>query len=208
MGAALDHLVYAVPDLSAAVAALEQALGLRPLPGGRHEGLATHNALLPIGAGAYLELIAADPEQPAAAGPRPFGLDALERPRLVTWAARSGDLDAAIRAARERGYDPGEVLELTRAAPDGARLRWRLSLRREPFGDGLVPFLIDWGESPHPSDRGPAGASLRLLSGEHPQPAAVRSALAALGASLEVHSAPRPRLVALLEGPAGRLRLA
>ncbi len=208
MGAPLDHLVYAVPDLGAAVVEVERALGLRPLPGGRHEGLSTHNALLPIGAGAYLELIAADPEQPAPAGPRPFGLDALERPRLVTWAARSDDLAASIRAARARGYDPGEALELTRAEPDGARLRWRLSLRREPFGDGLVPFLIDWGGSPHPSARGPAGGRLRSLHGEHPHPAAVRAALEALGASLEIRSAPRPRLVALLEGPGGRLRLA
>jgi hypothetical protein len=214
VAAPLDHLVYTVTDLAAAVAEVEKALGVRPVAGGRHESLGTHNALLPVGGGAYLELIAADPDAPAPAGPRPFaaaprpfGLDDLERPRLATWAVRSRDLDGALREARERGYDPGRALEVSRAQPDGGRLRWRLSLRDEPFGDGLVPFLIDWGDAPHPSSRGPAGCSLRQLRGEHPDPEPIREALAALGASLTLRSAPRPRLLADLEGPGGRLRL-
>ena len=39
--------------------------------------------------------------------------------------------------------------------------------------DGLVPFLIDWKDSPHPSASTPQGCTLVSLRGEHPDPAAV-----------------------------------
>ena len=42
----IDHLVYAVPDLAAAVIDLEARFGVAPSPGGAHVGLGTFNALL------------------------------------------------------------------------------------------------------------------------------------------------------------------
>ena len=42
----IDHLVYAVPDLAAAVAEAEERFGVRPQAGGQHIGLGTRNALL------------------------------------------------------------------------------------------------------------------------------------------------------------------
>ena len=42
----IDHLVYAVPDLQAAVADVTERFGVRAQSGGRHIGLGTHNALL------------------------------------------------------------------------------------------------------------------------------------------------------------------
>jgi hypothetical protein len=50
----IDHLVYAVSDLRAAVADLEERLGVRARDGGRHTGLGTHNALLSLGPQTYL----------------------------------------------------------------------------------------------------------------------------------------------------------
>ena len=75
----LDHLVYAVPDLAAGVAAITALLGVAPSPGGPHPGLGTRNFLVSLGESCYLEIIGPDPEQPQPSRPRPFGLDRLSR---------------------------------------------------------------------------------------------------------------------------------
>jgi hypothetical protein len=204
-----DHVVYGVADLGAAVDELAERLGVRPAPGGRHVGRGTHNALLGLGGGTYLEVIAADPEQAPFAGPLSFALDRLGLPRLVGWACRADGLDARVGAARKRGYDPGDVREMSRRRPDGSLLEWRLTRQeQEPGPDHLVvPFLIDWGSSPHPTGTAPEGVRLVELRAEHPDPARVRAALAALGATLEVGEGPEPALIATLDTPRGRVVL-
>jgi hypothetical protein len=201
----IDHLAYAAPDLEAAVSELERRLGVRAAPGGKHRGLGTHNALLSLG-DSYLEIIAPDPEQPAPAQPRPFGIDGLGRPRLAGWAARAPDIDERVRRARGTGYDPGEVLEFGREAPDGARLTWRFTFPPSA-GDGLVPFLIDWGDTPHPSAGAPGGCSLVSLRAEHPAPDGIEAMLEALGVELDVARGPEAALIAVLDTPNGRVEL-
>ncbi len=204
---ALDHLVYAVPDLAKGVAELERRLGVRATPGGKHVGLGTHNALLALSDTAYLEVIGPDPEQPAPARPRPFGVDGLAEGRLVTWARHTRRLEGDVARARAAGFDPGEPLAMSRARPDGARLDWRLTLRAQPAGDGLVPFLIDWGATASPALSCAKGVALSALRAEHPDPEPVRRALAALGATLALSSGPAPALVATLSTPNGVVEL-
>ncbi len=61
----IDHVIYATRDLDRAAARLESELGIAALTGGRHEGLGTHNRIVPLGGG-YLELLAVcDPEEAA-----------------------------------------------------------------------------------------------------------------------------------------------
>jgi hypothetical protein len=138
----MDHLIYRAPDLAGAVAELEERLSVRAHAGGQHIGRGTHNARLALGPRTYLEIIAPDPGQPQPSVPRRFGLDGGGRGGLVGWAIACGDIDAAVAGARSRGYDPGEVVGMQRAALTGAVLRWRLTLGAA--ADGLVPFLISW----------------------------------------------------------------
>jgi hypothetical protein len=125
----IDHLVYAAPDLAAAVTDVEERFGVRARAGGRHIGLGTHNALLALGAQTYLEIIAPDPGQPEPPVPRPFGVDGVSRGGLVSWALARDDIDAAVAWARSHGYDPGEVADGQRTGPTGTVLRWRLTQR-------------------------------------------------------------------------------
>lgn len=207
MALLVDHLVYAVPDLGAGVAAMEKLLGVRAAPGGRHAGRGTHNALLSLDAGAYLEIIAPDPEQPDPAMPRAFGLDTLREPRLVTWAARTRHIDQQAADSRLEGYDPGPVAPMSRTLPDGSVLHWRLTQPPDRQGDGVVPFLIEWGPGPHPSETAPHGCRLVSLAAEHPHPAEIDRMLAALGVGLTVTEAGRPALIATIECPRGTVVL-
>lgn len=144
--ALLDHLVYAVPDLAAAVPAFTAATGVEPAPGGRHLGRGTRNYLVGLGPTAYLEIIGPDLEHPADAGVQvPFGLDALTTPRLVTWAVHPVDITTAVAAAAAAGADLGPILPMSRRTPAGDLLEWRLTAPDLAPFDGVTPFLIDWG---------------------------------------------------------------
>jgi hypothetical protein len=134
MTAIIDHLVYACPDLDAAIAEITRLTGIHPQGGGQHPGLGTHNALLSLGQRTYLEIIAPDPGQPQPSVTRPFGLDGVNRGGLVGWAIACQDIDAAVADARRCGYDPGEVAEMQRAGPTGMLLRWRLTVNVVPGG--------------------------------------------------------------------------
>lgn len=201
----IDHLVYAVPDLPAAVADLADRFGVRARSGGRHPGRGTRNALLALGPQTYLEIIAPDPDQPDPAVPRPFGLDGADRGRLVRWALACDDIDAAVAGARSGGYDPGEVVDGLRADPTGMLLRWRMTTGE--LAGGLAPFLISWGDTEHPARSAPRGLTLEAFHLEHPDPPSLAPLLTALGADAEIKPAAAAALVARLGGPNGRAEL-
>ncbi|MFB9659898.1 VOC family protein [Glycomyces mayteni] len=198
----LDHLVLATPDLAATVNEVARLTGTRPVPGGVHQGLGTRNFLLGVGEGAYLEIIGPDPDQPAPDRWRPFGIDTLTEARLVTWAVRTEDIDGAVAASREAGYDPGEPWEMTRQTPDGATLSWRLTLDKEGRHRGPVPFLIDWGSTPHPAAGLPV-VPLVSIEAVHPHPERVEPHIEAVGAKLPMKAANRGALAATLFGESG-----
>ena len=194
----VDHLVYAVPDLAGGIDHVEQLLGIRPGPGGRHPGWGTANALLSLGPGRYLEIIGPDPEQPEFEGERLFQIDRLQAPRLVTWAAKGSRLEGL--ASLDLGGEDriGEALPASRKLADGGELRWVLTDPTRPIADGLVPFFIDWGDSPHPFTSAPAGAELVNLQLEHPEPARLRNILQVLELDLPVIDAAEPSIAATI----------
>lgn len=168
----LDHLVYAMPDLARA-----QDLGIELSEGGRHIGRGTRNLLANLGGGAYLEVIGPDPDQPEPDEPRPFGIDTLTAPKLVAWAVRVENIDDVVERAKAQGYDPGPVVPMSRERPDGLVLAWRLT----PMLPGVLPFLIDWGTTPHPTESLPSGLELESLLVQHYDKDMLYKGLKALG---------------------------
>ena len=205
----LDHLVVAVPDLDAAVDLFETATGIRPEFGGVHERRGTHNALVSFGS-AYLEIIAPDPGQPDPAGPRPFGIDEVAGPTLVTFAVHpppGQSIDDVVATAREQGYDPGDPIGMHRVRPDGERLNWRLTFPEAGNGPGVIPFVIDWGSTTSPADTAPGGCELtafdaRLGPGELET---TTDRLAAIDFDLPIEAGQPVGLRARIRGPRGAM---
>lgn len=172
----LDHLAVGGATLEAAAASIEAALGVTMQPGGRHARFGTHNRLLGLGDGLYLEAIAVDPQAPAPGRPRWFDLDRFAGPaRPVNWVCRVADLDAALAVAPAGA---GAPVEVTRG-----ELRWTMAVPADgvlPF-DNLFPALIRWHGDRHPAALlAPSGCALRRLVLSHPRAAALRAALAGL----------------------------
>ncbi len=202
-----DHLVYAVPDLEAAVDELEQTLGVRAIPGGRHKRWGTANALLALGPRTYLEILGPDPARPDPAMPTLLGIDQLAAPRLAGWAVGEQDLEGRRAWAARGSLELGEISEGSREKPDGSLLTWRLTAPDAGAFDGLVPFMIDWRDSEHPAIGSPKGCTLVRLRGEHPEPASLRLMLGAMLVDMPVTEAPAPALIATLDCPKGRVEL-
>ena len=205
--ARIDHLVYATPDLQLGIAAIEKQLGVTATPGGQHPGLGTRNALVALGPASYLEIIGPDPDQPKPSGPRRFGIDDLTAPRIVRWVVKSSELAAVKTKADKAGVALGAVASGSRKRPDGVVLAWHYTDPATVVADGLVPFFIDWGTSPHPSLTAAKGATLVQLRAEHPEAPRVQKMLDALGLDLRVSQASTPALIATIDSPRGRVEL-
>lgn len=203
----IDHLVYATPDLAAGVKRVEELLGVKAIPGGQHPGAGTRNALIGLGDGTYLEIIGPDPSQPKPDRPRRFGIDELQAPRLVTWAAKGTDLEAILKDAKSHGLDLGQVQAGSRRRPDGVLLSWRLTVSPALTSDGIVPFFIDWGETPHPAAPLPKGCVLVALRAEHPDADRVQAELATIGLNLRVNSGSAPAIIATIRTPKGDVEI-
>ena len=197
--AGVDHLVYAVADLKAGMDDIEQLFGVRPARGGRHPRYGTQNALLALGPQTYLEIIAADPQLPRPEQGRGFGVEAANLPRLETWALRRESIEAVAEYVEAMGISLGSVASGAREKPDGTVLTWKLS---DPYAcrmNGAVPFLIAWGDTPHPATSAPLAGELVSLRIMHPNPDAVRAALGAMGVNMMVEEGPEKRLLAIIQ---------
>jgi hypothetical protein len=205
--ALVDHLVYATADLDRGIAEVERVLGIRASHGGQHPIWGTRNALVALGPSSYLEIIAPDPDHSTPAEGRPFGLEALGSPRLVGWAAKGSGLSNLRDAAAQRGVELGRVLSGSRKQADGKVLTWKLTDLRCVIEDGIVPFFIDWGQTPHPALVASRGATLVGLFAEHPDADRVLRMLRVVAVDLKVVVGAAPALIAEIDCPNGRVFL-
>ena len=167
--AAFDHFALACQNLEEGVDFVEAMTGVRAAPGGPHPGVGTHNALLSLGTDVYLEIIAVDPNQDAPPRPRPFGIDEHRGPRLAAFAihpSQGETIESVSETIRNHGTDPGPVVAMNRVKPDGEEISWRLTLSSN---QRMVPFVIDWGDTPNPATITPKGCLLTEVRGSDPQ---------------------------------------
>jgi hypothetical protein len=225
----LDHLVVAARTLEEGARFIADTLGVEPTAGGTHAAMGTHNRLLGLWGGAYLEVIAIDPQAErgrngaeAAARPRWFALDdeamqaRLARgPYLAHWAARAPRPKDLGRWQSQYPERIAPVLPMARGD-----LTWRLTVPQDGafpswqgHGDGVLPTLIQWDTTAHPSARlGETGLALKKLSARHPHADDLLAQLEWLGAAhlieLETAHDGAPALVAEIETPSGLRTLA
>jgi len=179
----IDHLVVAARTLEEGAAWVESRLGVPTSAGGKHATMGTHNRLLSLGPGRYLEVIAIDPDAPPPGRPRWFELDspAMARrlargPALIHWVARTDDMGQAVAATAAGQSD---VLALSRG-----RFNWRIAVSRSGHlaQDGIAPTIIEWQSGGHPSEFLPdVGCRLEALVLYHPGAAAALHALSQVG---------------------------
>lgn len=209
----LDHLVISARTLDEGTQYVADTLGVAPAGGGAHPLMRTHNRLLNLWGGVYLEVIAEDrqagvPADGGAPRPRLFALDdpatharlakgpylshwvaRVERPKhLPTWQAQYPQRIAPIVPMTR-----GEFTWSLSVPDDGAFPAWQRS------GDGVLPSLIQWDTVRHPSAVLPeTGIALKALKAVHPQAGPVAAQLQWLGAAHLIELQPTEGAAALI----------
>ncbi|MBS9715751.1 VOC family protein [Pseudohalocynthiibacter aestuariivivens] len=172
----LDHLAVAAEDLATGVAYVESALGVKMSAGGEHPLMGTHNRLLGLADGLYLEVITINPAAPESPHPRWFDLDNFRgTPRLTNWVVRTDNINTAVTHSPE---GVGIPMALNRGD-----LRWKMAVPENgklPFG-GAFPALIEWEGDAHPAARLPqSGCRLCKFEIFHPKAIELRAVMGGL----------------------------
>lgn len=199
---AIDHLLLGVSDLEWGIAEFERLTGVRPVIGGSHPGAGTRNALVSLGEGLYLELIAPDPEQ-ASTKPMPERLRALVRPTPIGWAIRTDDVTRTRATLARAGANVDPIVPGSRVTPGGKTLRWETFgiVGRERDSD---PFFIHWLDpSLHPAKTSPTGCRLVRLEVGSPNARELRQALSGLRLPVKLRQASTDWMRVSLRCPKG-----
>lgn len=201
--AKVDHLVLAVPNLEEAIEKVEKLTGVRPKIGGQHQGRGTWNALLGLGHASYLELIAPDPKQTPPTQGAWMGVDQVEEPTLIHWAAQVNGIDQVIQKAKQQQVPVGALSSGSRTRMNGQVISWMLTEPMKGTDGGILPFLIDWEDSDHPAESLPQKCQLVHLEARHPDPDLIKRQLEVLDLDMPVELGIRPQLLASIQTPNG-----
>jgi hypothetical protein len=164
---ALDHIILGIDRLDRGIEEFARLTGVDPQRGGEHPGRGTGNALVGLGGGAYLEILA-PVGPPRESGPSTW-------PARLTasgWALRAANIESITGRLRAGSFEVAGPMAGSRKRPDGSILEWQTAGVRGP-GLELAPFFIQWSASTaHPSTTSPGGC--RVVSFELIAPDATR----------------------------------
>lgn len=206
----LDHLVIGAKDLAQGVAYVKDMFGVEIPFGGVHEMMGTHNHLMRLGEGLFLEVIAANPHMASAVYPRWYALDdpyvrqQLEwSPSLLTWVVRTDDIHALLSRT---DFSFGQPQKISRGD-----LTWYFGLPGDGrlLASGMLPYVMQWQTEGHPASAMPdLGCSLKQLEIHHPRTEWIGNILDSIQAAPFVRLEPlsetsQPYLSAHFETPQG-----
>lgn len=137
----IDHIVILVNDLNAAIETYRH-LGFDAQPGGEHPTTGSHNALVPLSDGVYLELLAFKIPTLASQsiwrdGVRMLGV----REGYGAHVLASNDLPRDVQELRAHGINVADATPGSRVRPDGQTVKWRTAFI-DGTATGIMPFLI------------------------------------------------------------------
>jgi hypothetical protein len=158
--AQIDHIILGIDDLDRGVKAFEAATGVKPVYGGKHPG-GTHNALVSLGDGIYLEILAV---QQGVTVPADYAeLKKMKTLTPIGWAVSSSDSAELRNRLSAAGIAVSEPVDGSRTTPTGSTLSWQSFALNENSPE--APFFIVWSEqTAHPSTTSPSGCKLQQWS--------------------------------------------
>ncbi len=195
--------MFASTDLALGISEIADLTGVEPAIGGAHPGMGTRNALLSLGTDQYLEIIAPDPDQEIE-GTLGEELISHGGSGVRAWAVAAADLALKKEIATQQGLSPQPLIEMNRTTPQGVRLDWQIMF---VAGHPLLPFFINWKQSPHPALNTPAGCTLSGFTVTTTDHSAFKARMSALGIEVTVVEG-GDSLSAELATPSGPVTLA
>lgn len=200
-GVGIDHVILGINDLERGMREFESKTGVAPKRGGEHPGRGTQNALVALGGGRYLEILAPAAGQPPAA-PREAAVSHADL-TLIGWALHTSAIASLVQQVRRAGIDIEGPIPGSRRAPDGALLAWQSASVDQL---GVTPFFIEWSrDTLHPSTTSPEGCTLAGIALEHPALERLQLLFKTVGFATTVSKSERPGMKVTLDCPRGRV---
>ena len=112
----LDHVILSIDNLDRGIEQFAARTGVTAKRGGEHPGRGTQNALVSLGSGRYLEIIAPSGTG-AVKAPPGFRLDSPEL-TLAGWALQTRAIGDVVTKLRAAGFNAGDPASGSRRTPD------------------------------------------------------------------------------------------
>ena len=197
----IDHVILGINDLDRGMREFESKTGVSPKRGGEHPGRGTENALVALGGGRYLEILAPTRAQQSAAARDPR----IEHTELTLagWALHTRAIAKIVEQVRSAGIEIQDPTPGSRRTPDGTLLAWQSAAVDQL---GVTPFFIEWSQdTPHPSTTAPSGCTLMTMELEHPSPERLQLLFRTVRLPMKVSKSERSGMTVTLDCPRGRV---